>query len=768
MPQSAFALPTSTYRVQLNAGFSFDDAARHVPYLASLGVTHLFCSPILQAVPGSLHGYDVVDHARISEDCGGEEAFRRLVATAHGNDLGIIVDVVPNHMAVPTPLWRNRALWDVLRSGAESEYAGWFDIDLTRSRAILMPVLGRRIGDELADGTIRLETRESHDGSEPVVVYHDHVFPVRPGTERLPLVDLLEQQWYRLAYWKVGNEELNYRRFFDVDTLAAIRVEDPAVFEASHAKLLQLFDEGLIDGFRIDHPDGLATPRGYLQMLHRATGGCWVVVEKILEPHEQLPSGSRCAGTTGYDALLRVAGLFHDPTQLPRLNDIWERVADTSEGWFGQVLQHAKEELVSSILFAEVNRLTSIAVAICDSDLRLHDHTRRAIDRAIRRLLIHMDRYRAYLEPGLPASDAESAVVRDAADRARPELDEDEQATLDLIVSLVCGQDPTGDGGGAETLPPVTTHPVTTELPDSPPDVPALRAEFMIRFAQTCGPVMAKAKEDTAFYRWNRFVGVNEVGSEPTIVGISPDAFHDFSETLATDWPATMTTLSTHDTKRSEDVRARLAALLEHARAWETCLTELRSATEDVRSPLVDGATELLVWQTLAAVRPITEERLDGYLTKAMREAKRHTTWTSPDEAYEAAVRDLAHAGLADQRCRAAWAAFDEVTGPTVRTNVLGAKLIQLAMPGVPDVYQGCEVVDLSLVDPDNRRSVDLGARAALLTKLDRSEAPPSLDAEKLLVTSRTLRVRRSHADAFRGPGSTYAPVATTTGHAVA
>lgn len=768
VPTTDHAVPTSTYRLQFQAEFTFDDAVAHVPYLASLGVTHIFCSPILQATPGSTHGYDVVDHSTISDECGGEDGFRRLVAAARELGLGIVVDVVPNHMAVPTPLWLNRALWDVLRSGADSEYAGWFDIDLSRSRAVLMPVLGRRIGEELADGAIRVETRSIRGRSEHVVVYHDHVFPVRPGTEGLPLEELLEKQWYRLAYWKVGNEELNYRRFFDVDTLAAIRVEDQSVFDASHAKLLELFHEGLIDGFRIDHPDGLATPRGYLKQLQQATGGCWVVVEKILEPHEQLPGGSRCAGTTGYDALLRVGGLFHDPNQLPRLNDLWERIADTSDGWFGQILLQAKEEVVQTMLFAEVNRLTSLAVAICESDLRLHDHTRRTLDRAISRLLIQMDRYRAYLEPGLPGTEAEMEVIHEAADRARPELDDDEQATLDLVIALACGQDPTGDGGGPETLPPVTAHPVTTELPDGEPGVASLRAEFMIRFAQTCGPVMAKSKEDTAFYRWNRFVAVNEVGSEPTIVGISPDAFHDFCEQQGINWPATMTTLSTHDTKRSEDVRARLAALLEHAKAWEACVTELRAATELTRSPLVDGATEVLVWQTLAATRPITAERLDGYLTKAMREAKRHTTWTAPDAAYEQAVLDLAHQGLTDERCSEALDAFDEATAATYRVNVLGAKLLQLAMPGVPDVYQGCEVVDLSLVDPDNRRPVDLEARAELLARLDDGAEPDGLDAEKLLVTSRALRVRREHQDAFRGTAATYAPVPTTSGHAVA
>ncbi|MBB1516240.1 malto-oligosyltrehalose synthase [Tessaracoccus sp. MC1679] len=769
------ATPASTYRLQLNASFTFDDAAAQVPYLASLGVTHLFCSPILQAAPGSVHGYDVVDHARVSRETGGEDGFRRLAAAAREHGLGIVVDVVPNHMAVPTPLWLNRALWDVLRTGPESEFANWFDIDVSRSRAILMPMLGRRIGDELAEGTIEVVEREIDGGTETVVAYHDHVFPIRPGTEHLPLDELLDQQWYRLAYWKVGNEELNYRRFFDVDTLAAIRVEDQSVFDASHALLLRLYDEGLIDGFRIDHPDGLATPRGYLQKLHRATGGCWVVVEKILEPHETLPAGSRCAGTTGYDALLRVDGLFHDPAQLPRLNDLWERVAG-NEGWFGAMLLRAKDEVVRTMLFAEVNRLVSIAVAVCEADVRLRDHTRRQLDRAIRALLVSMDRYRAYVEPGLPAPPEERAVILEAADRARPQLDDDEQATLDLIVALACGDTRPGVPGGAEDLPTVGSGAVTTELPAEGHGVAELRAEFMVRFAQTCGPVMAKSKEDTAFYRWNRFVGVNEVGSEPTLVGVSVDAFHSFCEDLSGTWPSTMTTLSTHDTKRSEDVRARLAALLEHAKEWEACVAELRSATETQRSG-VDGATELLLWQTLAATwrlpgttagaAPITADRLDGYLTKAMREAKLHTTWSSPDPAYEQAVLGLAHAVLADERCGAALDAFTTTVAESVRCVVLGAKLIQLAMPGVPDVYQGCEVVDLSLVDPDNRRAVDYVARADLLAAVDGS-AQQSLDAEKLLVTSRALRLRRDLPDAFRGESATYSPVPSTSGHAVA
>ncbi len=765
-------VPTSTYRLQLNADFTFDDAANQLRYLNDLGVTHLFCSPILQAAPGSTHGYDVVDHSRISAECGGEEAFRRLSQAAHDLGMGIVVDVVPNHMAVPTPLWHNKALWDVLRRGGDSDFRHWFDIDLADSQAILMPVLGDRIGKELE--SIHVDVAEIHGEQQPVVRYYDHVFPVRPGSEGKELTELLEEQWYRLAYWRVGSEELNYRRFFDVDTLAAVRVEDAEVFEASHRKLVELFHEGLIDGFRIDHPDGLANPRQYLADLQRITGGCWVVVEKILEPEEQLPQDFECAGTTGYDSLLRVGGLFHDSSSLPRLTDLWEQASGSGEGFASSVLR-AKREIVKESLFTEVNRLVTIAVAICDGDIRLRDHTRRQLSHAIKELLVQFSRYRAYVEPGRPNPEEERDVILEAADRARQNLTEDELDSLDLVVCLALGETGVPDMGGPAALP--TPSEILNQVPGLKHNLSDLRAEFMVRFAQTCGPVMAKSKEDTAFYRWNRFVGVNEVGSDPTIVGVSSDAFHEFCRTLETHWPTTMSTLSTHDTKRSEDVRARLAALTEYPKDWEQCVADLRAATEETRPEVLDGSTELFLWQTLAAMwqlpgteagkQPINTQRLDGYLRKAMREAKNHTSWTDPNEAYEDAIVEFATASLTDPRVAEALDAFTATSLHYVRSAILGQKLIQLTMPGVPDVYQGSEIVDLSLVDPDNRRPVDYYRRMGLLRALE--EHPPGdLDAEKLLITSRALLLRRDHPDAFRGPGADYWPVPTTTGHLVA
>ena len=757
--------------MQLHGGFTFDDAAAWLPYLHALGITHLFCSPILQAAPESTHGYDVVDHSRISEECGGEDGFRRLSQAAHELGMGVVVDVVPNHMAVPTPLWHNRALWDVLRRGAESEYSDWFDLDMTDSQAILMPVLGHRIGRELEN--INLTTAVINGEEQPVVTYYDHVFPVRPGTEELPLEELLERQWYRLAYWRIGSEELNYRRFFDVDTLAAIRVEDPAIFEATHRKLLQLFHDGLIDGFRIDHIDGLANPRQYLADLQRATGGCWVVAEKILEYDEELPADFECAGTTGYDSLLRVAGLFHVPGSVPRLTDLWERLSGSGEGFASTVL-NAKRTVVKESLFTELNRLVNIAMAICEDDIRLRDYTRRQLSHAISGLLYQFSRYRAYVEPGRVNPESEREIITEAAARAREYLTADELDALDFVVALALGETGEQDMGGADTLPAPSQ--ILNQLPGRAHEFLDLRSEFMVRFAQTCGPVMAKSKEDTAFYRWNRFIGVNEVGSDPNIIGINQDDFHGFSRALAADWPTAMTTLSTHDTKRSEDVRARLAVLTEYPREWEQCVNELRTATAESRPVLLDGGTELFLWQTLAATwtlpgtaagaEVISADRLTKYLTKAIREAKLHTSWTAPDEAYEEAVLEFATACLANPEVAAALDAFTELTFPSVRANVLGQKLIQLTMPGVPDLYQGCEVVDLSLVDPDNRRPIDYYRRAGVLGSL-MMNPPADLDAEKLLVTSRALLLRRDHPEAFRGPDADYRPVSLNTGHAV-
>lgn len=740
-------VPSATYRLQLRKEFSFGDAGQVADYLAALGVSHLYYSPVLSAVPGSSHGYDVIDHTELAPDLGGAPAFAQLRERLTSLGLRAVADVVPNHMAVPTPLTLNPALWSVLREGQESPYAGWFDIDW--SAPLLTPVLGQHLGDVLDAGEITLD-RDGGDIGEPALRYYDHVYPVRPGTVDLPLEELLDRQHYRLAYWRVADEELNYRRFFDVDTLAGLRVEDPGVFAETHALLIALVNEGGLDGLRIDHPDGLADPRTYLQRLARATGGAWVVVEKILEGEEDLPADWYCAGTTGYDALLRVGGLFCDPAAEAPLTALYaELTGDTVD--FDAVVLTAKREVVEHGLYAEVARLVELAAAICQDDIRLRDHTRRGLREVLVELLVAVPVYRAYVVPGEPASPAAVEVLDTAADLARSRLAEERHGTLELVRQLVLGHAVGGHGRDAH------------------------RDEFVVRFQQTCGPVMAKGVEDTAFYRWYRLSSLNEVGGDPGTFAVDAAAFHAWCGEQQRTWPAAMTTLSTHDTKRSEDVRARISALTQVPLAWGEAVMAWQAAATAHRPAELDPATEYLLWQTLVGTwsgGPIAPHRLHAYLEKATREAKQHTTWTTPDEAYDSALVAFTDAVLTDDALLASVGAFcRDHLDAAARVGVLGQKLVQLTMPGVPDVYQGTELVELSLVDPDNRRPVDYAARRALLARLDGGWSPATdgsdLDAEKLLVTSRALRLRREHPDWF-GVDATYEPVAVSGAPAIA
>jgi (1->4)-alpha-D-glucan 1-alpha-D-glucosylmutase len=732
------AVPQATYRLQVRADFGFDAAAEIIPYLHDLGISHVYLSPILQAAPGSTHGYDVVDHSRLSEPAGGRPAFDRLATSLADHRMGAIADVVPNHVAVPTPARLNTALWSVLRDGPGSPYAEWFDVDWgSGNQPLLMAVLGQRIGKVLADGEL------SVDGD--VLRYYDHEFPLRPGTENLPIAELVTEQWYRLAHWKVADEELNYRRFFDVDTLAAVRVENQAVFEATHELLFSLVREGKLNGFRIDHPDGLADPRGYLRRLAERTGGAWVVVEKILEGDEELPGDWPCAGTTGYDALLRVGGLFVDPAGAAPLAAFHSELTGEPAD-FAPVVEQAKREVVKHGQYAEVHRLVELLARICQDDVRLRDHTRRAFHVVVVELLVNFDRYRAYVVPGEQPDQTAVRALEQATERARRNLDEDQQETLELVRDLLLGR----EAGTASRIDEDARH------------------ELIVRFQQTCGPVMAKGIEDTAFYRWFRLTSLNEVGGDPEHFGVSPEEFHAFAARLNDRWPRTMTTLSTHDTKRSEDVRARLGVLSEQPAAWTEAVRSWRSLAEVHRQSELDGSTEYLIWQTLFGTwddGPIAEDRLQAYVLKAVREAKRHTSWTSANEEYEGQVASFITGVLGDEAVLTAIGRFADGQREYIRAATLGQKLVQLTMPGVPDVYQGTELVDLSLVDPDNRRAVDYGQRVKQLAHLDAGGRPRGLAEEKLLVTSRALRLRRQNPEAFAG---SYTPLPTSNGHAVA
>ncbi len=733
-------MPTSTYRLQVHEGFGFDAAAEVVEQLAALGVGVVYLSPVLRAVPGSVHGYDVVDHRVVSPDAGGRDALDRLATHAHEAGLGIVVDVVPNHMAVPVPEHLNAPLWAVLREGRESAYAHWFDVDWdAEDGRILMPLLGSEPAEAIEAGEITLAADGGPGADETVVRYFDHELPVAAGTEGMPLPELLDAQHYRLTSWREARTRLNYRRFFDVTSLIAIRVEDPDVFDATHELLLSLHAGGTVDGFRIDHPDGLADPRGYLDRLADRTGDAWVVVEKILEGEETLQPSWRCAGTTGYDALLRVQQVFVDPAGEEPLTRLWHEQSNDLTP-LEDLLVEAKAQVVQDVLPAEVGRLTR------DLDRILHGHDLDEVRLAVGELLIAMDRYRAYIVPGEEPDPTAVGVLRDAARRARTNLARDDFPALHTVIGVLAGV----------SLPAGAS---TTD-----PDI----ADVIVRFQQTCGPVMAKGIEDTAFYRYARLTGLNEVGGDPGRIGMPPEELHAFCAHVLATSPTTMTAGSTHDTKRSEDVRARLSVLSELPEEWRSWMERARELGASHRRRGVDGATEYLVWQSLVGAWPISPERFAGYVEKAVRESKARTTWTDPDETYESAVGRLVDGLMADLVVHDHIASWVLLTSEPARVNTLGQKAIQLLMPGVPDVYQGTELVDLSLVDPDNRRPVDYAERAARLARLDAGSPPADLSDEKLLVTSRILRLRRAHPEWFTGEEATYAAVPASSEHALA
>jgi (1->4)-alpha-D-glucan 1-alpha-D-glucosylmutase len=688
-------VPTATYRLQLRKGFGFAEAGELAGYLAALGVSHVYLSPILQATPGSAHGYDVVDHSCVAEDLGGEKAFREMAARLREHGLAIVIDLVPNHMTIPVPETLNAPLWSVLRDGPDSPYARWFDIEWSDGR-IVLPVLGSP------------DDEAWHDGE--FMRYHEHVFP--------------HDGHYRLVYWR--GEDPNYRRFFDVSTLIGLRAEDPEVFDRTHALPLRLLDDGLVDGLRIDHPDGLADPRGYLRRL--AGHDTWIVAEKILAADEALPSDWPCAGTTGYDTLGMVGGLFTDPEGEGPLTETYTGLTGEC-GEFATIERESKRFVAERLLGPEVGRLTRLLARI------LPDAKPDALRRVLVELLVAMPVYRTYVVPGEEPSARDLEVVAETAAEARAVLADDE--LLDRVVPLLLGL--TGR--------------------DEPRD------EFVVRFQQTSAPMMAKGVEDTAFYRWSRLAALNEVGGDPARFSVPVWEFQEYCAEIAREHPATMTTLSTHDTKRQEDVRARLAVLTELPGEWAEAVGRWRSRAPD--SPL-EPDLDYLMWQTLAGAWPLPAGRLKEYLTKAMREAKSRTSWVEQDAAYEEAVLAHADAVLADPALTEDVAGFVARLAPYARVNTLSQKLVQLTMPGVPDVYQGCELVGLSLVDPDNRRPVDYARRRALLADLDAGMLPGDLDGEKLLVTSRVLRLRGRHPEWFSGGHEPLTASGPAAGHAVA
>ncbi|PWV55217.1 maltooligosyl trehalose synthase [Nocardiopsis sp. L17-MgMaSL7] len=676
--------PTSTYRLQLRPGFGLAEATALLEQLRRLGVGAVYLSPLLAATPGSDHGYDVVDATRVSEALGGERARADLVARAHALGMRVVVDIVPNHMSVARPD-ANPWWWDVLRHGRDSVYARCFDLD-HGSGPILVPVLA----DDGDDGRAALSELTLTDGD---LVHFDQRFPVAPGTYTPgdDPADVHERQHYRLVSWRRGDSELNYRRFFDVDHLAAVRVEDPGVFDATHAEILRWG----VDGLRVDHVDGLSDPGGYLRRLAERFPG-WIVVEKILAPGESLPASWPVAGTTGYDALRTVCGVFVDPDAEPVLTALAREHGVPTDT--GAVDHQARSHAANELLRAEVRR---IVATLPDAE---------GSEEAVTELLASFDVYRSYLPEAEPAW---ARAVRAAAER-RPDL-----------------------------------QPVLKTLDRTVRDNP--HGETARRVQQTSGMVVAMGTENTAFYRATRFVALNEVGGEPARFGVDTAAFHEANLRREAAEPLTMTALSTHDTKRSEDVRARLAVLSEIPAEFADAVRRWGA-----RVPLPEPALDLLGWQTLLGAWPLSDERLVEYLLKAAREARLGTSWTAPDTDFEDRVRSWPERLRADADLYAEVGAMAESLREPGWSNALGQKAVQLLGPGVPDVYQGTELWDLSLVDPDNRRPVDHETRAALLGRLEEGWRPPvdGTGAAKLHLVRTCLRAREE----FRPTG--YLPLA--------
>ncbi|MFJ1588941.1 malto-oligosyltrehalose synthase [Kitasatospora albolonga] len=717
--------PTATYRLQLQPDFPFPAAEKAVPYLAALGVSHLHLSPVLEAVPGSRHGYDVVDHSRVRQELGGEEGLRSLAAAAREHGLGLVLDIVPNHMAA-VPRY-NRQLREVLREGRSSPYARWFDIDWAAGGdKVLLPVLAGPLGGELEALTV--------DADAEVLRYGEQEFPLRAGTAELPLPELLDAQHYRLAWWRLARTELNYRRFFTVSELIGVRVEHPEVFDATHGKVLELLSDGVLDGLRIDHPDGLADPAAYLRRLNEATGGRWTVVEKILTGDEHLPPGWAVAGTTGYDALHRIDGLFTDPAGAAELLGHYREFAGPPGdrgGYWKATVRRAAYRVATHELASETAWLTRLATSVCAADPALRDHAPWALRTAIRELLVRVPVYRPYVTAGVPPTRiAEETLPEDAVREAKAVFSvPEEAAAVDTVRDLALGR--LGDGEE--------------------------RAAFCARFAQTASALHAKSVEDTAFYRYVPLVSATEVGGDPGRPAVTVDEFHAFATRIARDWPATGTVLTTHDTKRSADVRARIAVLSECPEQWAALVAELTDATP-VAAP--DPQLAWQSWQSGYGCAPLPADelgaRLEPALLKAVREAGLFTSWTEPDAAYERAVTDFVAAGPGNGSgtARRLVTAFAESLAPQVRANVLGAALVQLTMPGVPDLYQGTESEYLALVDPDNRSPF----------------RRPAETSEKQVVTAAALGLRRELPEVF-GESGTYVPLGArgpAAGHVVA
>ena len=812
-----FPEPIATYRLQLHSGFGFSEATEIMPYLARLGISHIYTSPYLQAASGSTHGYDVVDPTRVNTELGGKSGHARFCRTLKKTGLGHVLDIVPNHMAIlgsQNPWW-----WDVLENGPSSTYASYFDVDWESSEdrwpnKVLLPVLGDHYGRILESGELKL----SHEKNVFTFHYYEHVFPVDPSSlggllasaaravnsdllgfiadscNRLPrptvtsrravtlrhrdkaviqqlltrlsrenaiqeaiiaeverinqdleaLDALLDKQNYRLALWRTAGRDLGYRRFFDINELAGLRVEDEEVFMATHALPIEWFREGKVQGLRVDHPDGLRDPTGYFKRLRKHCPRAWILAEKILEKDEEIPLDWPIQGTTGYDFINLAGGLLVDPDGEKPLTEFYTGFIGESVV-YTDLVKKSKQHVIHESLGSELNRLAALFVAVCERHPRHRDYTRDDLHNALLQVCMAFPVYRTYVrtveskqqnqKDSTKVSSTDKLYVRQAIEEVRAQNSGTDHELLNFLEKILLLEF-AGD----------------------------LELELAMRFQQFTGAAMAKGVEDTAFYRFNRLLCQNEVGGDPGSFGVLPEEFHRQGVQAQSSRPLSLLAGTTHDTKRGEDVRTRLALLSEIPAAWiRTVKRWFRQNKKYRENGLPEPNMEYFIYQTLVGAWPISGERLRGYLEKAMREAKLNTSWTRQNQAYEEKVQDFVQDLLEDTVFCAQLQDFIEPLIPAGRINSLSQTLLKLTFPGVPDIYQGCELWDMSLVDPDNRRPVDFVLRKKLMAELpglgvDEIMARMEEGLPKLWLVCQTLHFRGNRPSSF-GPESSYGPL---------
>lgn len=741
-------IPTATYRIQFRNGMTFDRAAALVPYLKRLGISHLYASPIFTATSGSTHGYDVTDANEIDPSIGGREGFDRMAKALKEAGLGLILDIVPNHMAtsLENAWWR-----DVIEHGENSRYARHFDIDWTRR--LTLPFLGDSFEAVLESGDISIQANPQT--GKPALAYFENFYPLTPEswqgreqavlslTDKAAIAELHERQPYRLMSWRDAPRELSFRRFFEVTGLVGMRVEDDAVFDDTHRLILELVHSGAVDGLRIDHVDGLADPKAYVEKLRQQAGPeCYITVEKILGKGEHLPEDWPISGTTGYEFISSLSEVLVDDEQIDALRDVYHSVVGQPVDIKAE-LRAAKLLMVDRNFEGEFTRLLNLAVNIAEADgVALDEPTIRA---ALRELLIAFPVYRTYgTLQGMPMEG--QALLAKIVDKVKASEFAPDPAALDFLTRVLHGE---VSAGAADTA-----------------------GHFRTRFQQLTGPLMAKSVEDTLFFRQNMGLALNEVGAEPVQRAFSLDRFHKEMKTRLERQPDAISSTSTHDTKRGEDARARLYTLTEAPQLWDECFARWRQMNQTKVVFLNDGTAPRgvdtwMLYQALAGVWPATlqpddeagikalEQRFLEFVEKALREAKLRTDWVDSNEAYENAVLDYARHML-DPANQPFLQDFCAGLQPFIHAglvNSLTQTVIKLTAPGVPDIYQGSEALNFSLVDPDNRRDPDF---AALQRMLD--DERPNFSAEenwlsgqvKQRVIAHVLRLRQQKPMLFR------------------